>query len=172
MAVLMVLVGIALGSIHLSFHGNTVEKLRKGVGILLVLGGVFAAWGWYLAPKRHLPWVVGDETAAFTQARATHKGVMVDFSATWCGPCEALEKTFGDADAYELLTENFVPLKFDVSQGTDADQAIRDKYGATTLPAVVFLDTEGRVLARVRTEVDPEELIKLVTPAVAALRQK
>jgi thiol:disulfide interchange protein DsbD len=172
MSVGLIVVGLALGAIHLSFHGTALEKLRKAVAILLVLGGIFSAWGWYLAPKRHLPWVRGDETAAFTAARAAHKGVMVDFSATWCGPCEELEKTFGDDEAWTVLTENFVPLKFDVSDGTDADMAIRNKYGAATLPAVVFLDTDGNVLARIRTEVGPSELVEIMAPAIAKLHQK
>jgi len=71
-----------------------------------------------------------------------------------------------------VLTDNFVPLKFDVSDGTDADMAMRNKYGAATLPAVVFLDTDGNVLARVRTEVGPSELVEIMAPAIAKLRQK
>ena len=46
-----------------------------------VLVGVFGLWGWFLAPKQHLPWIRGDERAAFAQAAAQHKGVMVDFGA-------------------------------------------------------------------------------------------
>jgi thioredoxin:protein disulfide reductase len=166
-AITMVVVGLGLGAIHLSFHGNTVEKARKAAGILLVLAGAFAIWAWTLAPKHHLDWVRGDETAAFAKARAEGKGVMVDFAATWCAPCEALEKSFGDDAAYTTITKHFIPLKFDVSEGTDADMALRKKYGAATLPAVVFLDTQGNVLARINQEVSAAEIVDLLSPVVA-----
>src|SRR3954470_19386047 len=113
-SIAVIAAGLLLGAIHLSFHAPPGEKLRKGLGIALVIAGAFAAWSYTLTPRHKLPYLT-DEAAAFAQARAEGKGVMIDFSATWCVPCSELELTFGDADIYEQITKNFVPLKFDVS---------------------------------------------------------
>ena len=158
-------VGLLSGAIHKSFHGTKLDKARKGIGIALVLVGAFGAWGWKMTPKHRLPWV-HDEAAAFAQARAEHKGVMVDFSAAWCGPCEEMELTFGDDDVYGQITEHFVPLKFDVTDGTDADMANRQRYGADTLPSVLLMGTDGSVLARVSKMTEPDDMLNILSPAV------
>jgi len=170
-AVFLAIAGIALGGITRSFHGPWAEKFRKGVGVVLIVVGAFSAWTWKLTPDRHLPWVFEDEPAAYAKARAESKGVMVDFSATWCVPCEELEVTFGDDDVYREITMNFVPLKLDV---TDLDSAAnaekRSRYDARTLPAVIFMDTKGNVLGRVDKEIGPEKMLPLVKSAVGKLR--
>jgi thioredoxin:protein disulfide reductase len=160
--------GLAIGAIHLSFHGGPTEKLRKGFGILFVLAGVFGAWSWKLTPKHHLDWIRGDEKRAFETALAQHKAVMVDFSATWCGPCEELETTFGDDDVYDAITSNFIPLKFDVSDGTPHDLELKAHYDAGTLPAVVFITTDGVVVGRLRHMVEPDEMMTMLGPAISA----
>jgi thiol:disulfide interchange protein DsbD len=159
-------VGLLSGAIHKSFHGTWLDKARKGIGIALVLAGAFGAWGWKMTPKHRLAWL-HDEKAAFAQARAEHKGVMVDFSATWCNPCEEMELTFGDDDVYAQITQHFVPLKFDVTESTDVDMANRQRYGADTLPSVVLMGTDGSVLARVQKLTEPDDMLGILSPAVA-----
>jgi thiol:disulfide interchange protein DsbD len=166
----MIVAGIALGAIHLSFHAPRGEQLRKGLGIALVLAGAFATWSYVLTPKYKLPYIVDDEAAAFAKARAEHKGVMVDFSATWCVPCGELELTFGDSDVYKRITENFVPLKFDVSEDNATSAERRARYKAGTLPAVVFLTTEGRPVGRVNKMIEPDDMIRRLDPAITRLR--
>ncbi|HEY1817007.1 MAG TPA: cytochrome c biogenesis protein CcdA [Kofleriaceae bacterium] len=160
------IVGIAIGAITLSFHGGWNERIRKGTGVALVVAGALGVWLWKLAPKQLLPYE-HDEVAAFDHARAQHKGVMVDFSAEWCTPCREMEHTFGDSEVYALITDNFVPLKFDVTAGTDADLAHRAKYGAETLPSVLFIDTDGNVLQRVKKMTEVDEMRELVTRATS-----
>ncbi len=169
-SIAIAVVGLGFGAIHLSFHGGAFEKMRKGTGIALVLIGVFGIWSWNLAPKHHLAWTFGDEKAAFEQARAQHKGVMVDFSASWCTPCEELERTFGDTDVFEQINASFVPLKFDVTDGSDLDLERKARYGAQTLPAVVFIAPSGTVVGRVDQFIEPPEMLERLTKAVAALK--
>jgi thiol:disulfide interchange protein DsbD len=169
-AIALIAAGLLLGAIHLSFHGGAIEKVRKGLGIALVLVGAFAAWSYKLTPKQHLPYVVDDESSAFDRARLQGKGVMVDFSATWCVPCGELELTFGDDDVYELITSHFVPLKFDVSNDDATSAQRRTRYKAGTLPAVVFLSADGHTVGRVDHMMEPDELLGVLRPAVTKLR--
>ncbi len=166
----VVVAGLALGAIHKSFHGTRAEKVRKLLGILLVLAGVFGIWSYSLAPKHSIAWVHDDEKGAYDRARVENKGVMIDFGASWCIPCGKIEHTFGDTEVYTAVTENFVPLKFDVSEDTAANTERKTRYEAGTLPTVVFLAPDGTVLGRIDHEVEPEEALAIIRPAVAGLR--
>ncbi len=173
----LVVAGLALGAVHRGFRdgGGTSRLLapaRKGLAVLLVVGGAYGLIAWVLAPKRHLPWQ-HDEGASFALARDEGKGVMVDFSATWCTPCVELERTFGEDAVYPTLSDHFVPLKFDVSGDTDADIQRKNTYGVTSLPAVVFVSTDGSVLGRVNQDtpdyLSPGGFMKVAGPAARAV---
>ncbi len=160
-------VGLALGAVHKSFHGSGRERWRKASGAALVIVGAFAAYTWTLTPKQHLGWIVDDEEAAFAKAAAEDKGVMVDFGASWCRPCEDMELVFDDDDVRAAITESFVPLRFDVSDGNDTDLERKSRYGADTLPAVIFMSKEHVLLARVSEEMKADQMLDVVRPAAA-----
>jgi thiol:disulfide interchange protein DsbD len=166
----LVVLGLAMGALHLSFSGTAAtEKGRKLLGIVFVIVGLFGVYAWTLAPKKHLPFE-RDEKVAFDKARVENKGVMIDFAASWCAPCEKLELVFGDSDVYEAITTDFVPLQFDVSDFTDENNALKERYGAQTLPAVIFMDTQGNVVARLKDLVEVEEMLEVLAPAKRKVR--
>ncbi|HEY3807971.1 MAG TPA: cytochrome c biogenesis protein CcdA [Kofleriaceae bacterium] len=157
-------VGVALGAVTLSFHGTRGEKTRKAVGVAFVVVGALGVWQWKVTPKHPLTYL-SDENTAFDRARTEHKGVMVDFGAAWCGACRELDETFGDVDVNVAISDNFIPLHFDVTAQTESNDALKKRYGAMTLPAVVFMDTEGNVLARVKKPTPPDDMVALVKRA-------
>ena len=169
-SLVIVAVGLGLGAVHKSFHGPGREKLRKAGGIAFVIVGAFAAYTWKLTPRQHLGWIVDNEDAAFAKAAAEHKGVMIDFGASWCRPCEDMELIFDDDDVRAAITDSFVPLRFDVSDGNDADLERKSRYGADTLPAVIFMSKERVLLARVSEEVKVDQMLNVVRPAAARIK--
>ena len=79
---------------------------------------------------------------------ASGRHVVVVFGADWCVPCKEVERIMNDKSVLSLLSENFVPLHFDLTDLTDDDDALQAKYHASTLPAVIFVDAAGRELGR------------------------
>jgi thioredoxin:protein disulfide reductase len=163
-------VGLLVGAVTASYHGTAAEKARKTLGVALLVGGAMSAWMWTTVPDRHIPWHF-DEPAAFAKAKAEGKGVMIDFAADWCNPCKALEVTFGKQPVYDEIMADFVPLRFDVSKGTDKDDAIQEKYNAPTLPAVIFLDANSVELGRLKDDVPAAKVLEVLRPAATRVRQ-
>jgi len=143
--------------------------VRKALSVALCVVGLGGVINWVVYVDRHLPWQ-RDEAIAFQMARDENKGVMVDFWATWCTGCRELEKlTFAKSPIYETITENFVPLQFDMTMQTDADAALLKKYAAGT-PTVIFFTADGREIGRVLEYQSPSKFMKTLAPAVEAVR--
>ncbi len=68
-------------------------------------------------------------------------GVVIDFYATWCGPCKVI------APMYEKLAQTYSELtclKVDV----DESQELVDKYDISCMPTFIFLK-DGQVVKKV-----------------------
>jgi thioredoxin 1 len=80
------------------------------------------------------------EAHEFDQVVNPDKVTLVDFSATWCGPCRRLEPILGEL-AGEMPEVDF--LKLDVDRG----QEIAMRYGVQAVPTMLVLRA-GRVIDR------------------------
>jgi thioredoxin:protein disulfide reductase len=148
-AVAVVVGGIVVGAIHLTFHDAGVLRARTGVGVALAALGLFAATDWVLLPPR-LSWHKA-EAVALAEAEQSARPMLIDFMAEWCLPCKELElKVFADPRVSEEM-RSFVLLKIDLTRELDdpALAAVKAKYGAETLPAVRLVSPKGSVLASV-----------------------
>jgi thiol:disulfide interchange protein DsbD len=159
----MLALGVLLGAIHLRFErGKPLHALRKSVGILLMTAGAFGLVNFALTPSAKLPWV-HDEAAAIARARKQGKPMLVDFWATYCAPCKVMEATIFVDPAVRRELDRFVLFKADVSEDTDRDQKLREKYRAPSeLPLLVFLDSEGKEQARAGKVATVAEMMRLL----------
>jgi thiol:disulfide interchange protein DsbD len=147
----MVTAGLALGAIHATFYGRAAEKLRKGLGVGLVVLGLLGSVNYLLTPKGEiqLAWL-SDETAALADARAAGRPLLVDFSADWCTPCKELDvQVFAKRDVAEVMTR-FTLLRVDMSNANDVPALgeISRRYDAETLPAVRVVSPDGKLVAK------------------------
>jgi len=154
--------GILAGGIHLAFRGGgALRMIRKVGGIALCTVGLFGLVNWALTPERKVEWVASEPKALET-AKAQGRPVMIDFWATWCVPCKELEvKTFAEPRVAEELSR-FVAAKVDVTEDNEANEALRAKYGADTLPAVILMDSKGKVVHKVQEFMGPDRFLQLL----------
>jgi thiol:disulfide interchange protein len=85
-----------------------------------------------------------DWNAAFKEAKARQKPVMVDFYADWCGACHYLDESIYSAPAVIEQSRNFVCVKVNTDQQPD----IARQYVGQGLPTIAFLDAQGNILTR------------------------
>lgn len=86
-------------------------------------------------------WMTSFEDAK-KMSIATNKLILIDFWATWCGPCKRMDSdTWNKPEVKELLNA-YVPLKIDI----DVFKRISNKYSANRIPYVLIVDANGEIV--------------------------
>ena len=81
-----------------------------------------------------------------TEAKKTGKPMMIDFYTDWCGWCDELDKkVYTDSDVIKLA-EDFISVKIDAN----ADQETKEKYRVNAYPTVIFTDSQGKEISKIR----------------------
>ncbi len=101
---------------------------------------------------------------ALKKARASHKPVIVDFWAQWCGWCHRLDKTTYVDPAVVKLAEGFVAVKVN-TEGDPRETAVAIRYDVSNLPTIMVISPEGRPIARVNGFVGPGQFPRLLEGA-------
>ena len=100
---------------------------------------------------------------ALAKARQENKPIVVDFTASWCAPCQRmLRETFPDAKVAPLL-DRCVFVKVDA----DEYSKLAKRYGAVALPDVRLLSPTGEEIRRLRDFQGPDAFAQALDELLA-----
>lgn len=157
-------VGVLLGALQASFSGPGPERLLKGLGVALLVGGIVYAAGAAGAREREraasFAWLHSEEEA-IALARASGRPVIIDFWADWCAACKELDATAWSDERVRAEASRFVAVKVDGTDGSDAFVKVTEKYGIVGMPTVIFIDGKGReVPERITGAIEADEMLE------------
>jgi thioredoxin 1 len=91
-----------------------------------------------------------DVDAALKQAASSHKRVLVDFGANWCGDCRVLDENLHKPENVSVLAAHYVLVHVNVGeQGIDRNVDLAKRYGIPLdkgVPALAVLESDGRLV--------------------------
>ena len=91
-----------------------------------------------------------------SDVKVTGLPVLMDFSATWCPPCQQFKPIFEEAkDRYSGQIE-FKTID------VDAEKELAQQFNITSIPAIVFIDAEGNEINRIIGFTDKDSFDKAI----------
>lgn len=82
--------------------------------------------------------IIGNNDNFENEVLKSDKKVLVDFNATWCGPCRML------GPVLEELAEERNDVKF-VSIDVDENEELGREYGVLSIPCIVLIENGKEV---------------------------
>ena len=176
MGVLIMLLGAAYGQLADRLKGGMwILWVKRALGIILLFPAVFymgSLFGWppqgSLLPKDELriEWLGGEQDALRFAARES-RPVMIEFTASWCPPCRALDRRFFSREDIVQLSFRLVPLRVDATVETGEVARLIDRYRVAGWPSIVFLDPQGRPYRDLRvSDHDPGAIERSMREAI------
>ena len=102
----------------------------------------------------------GSWSEALKKAQQEKRPIFLDVYATWCGPCKLLKaRTFPNNEVGEFYNANFINVAVDGEKGEGIELA--RKYKVRGYPTLLFIDSEGNVIAQTAGYRNPKQFIQI-----------
>ena len=132
-------------------------RLRYAIAGLLLFLGLSSAANAQAQPER-LDWQPWSD-AAFAQARAENKFVLLDLEAVWCHWCHVMDDiTYQDPIVIRLLKEKYILVKVDQDSRPDISNRYQD-YG---WPATVVFAADGSEIVKRQGYIPPRPMSSML----------
>ncbi|MCX6119428.1 MAG: thioredoxin family protein [Proteobacteria bacterium] len=96
-----------------------------------------------------LKWLT-SESEAFEASKKEGKPILVDAWAEWCEACKKMDgTTFADPAIIKKLEESWILYKMDLTEPTDPNAALQEKYELPGLPTITLLPPGGDLASKV-----------------------
>ncbi len=121
---------------HAAWPEPPVEEASSGSAVSQTAGLQDTGSVW----QENLPQALG-------RAAQDNKPVLLQFTASWCGPCRVMNSTvWPDEQVQAALAKHAVPVKIDIDEVANAD--VVQRYGVRSIPTILLVDANGDELAR------------------------
>ncbi|MGB7786887.1 MAG: thioredoxin family protein [Salinimicrobium sp.] len=88
----------------------------------------------------------------------TNKLMLVDFWASWCGPCRKMDQESWSDPEVQKLMSNYIPVQVDI----DNDRISATRYAVKAIPFVFIMDGNGEVVFKSMSYMPREEVLELL----------
>ncbi len=111
-----------------------------------MLKGTFYKYSGIEAPASGIAWRSNFE-AAMAEARETNTPLLVDFSASWCPPCQVMKhEVWPDLRVREAIEGRYIPVIMDVD--APANQPVAQRFEIQAVPTILVVSPSGEVARR------------------------
>lgn len=152
-----------MGGFVLQLPRSRERIVRRFLVVFSWLAAMVCASADAVSVKPRFNWLRSD-VAAFEQARAEHRLVLLYLEAVWCHWCHVMdEKTYGDAEVTDEIARHYVPLRIDQDARPDLSTRYRD-YG---WPATILFAADGTELVKRQGYIPAEDFLATLKSTAA-----
>lgn len=116
------------------------------------------------AMGKEIAWHTTDLPAVKQKAAAEKKPIAIDFFATWCGPCKAMDRTTYLDPEVAKMASKMLMLRLD-AESTEGAPIAKD-FGVGSYPTLVFLAADGSEIDRFTGYKTAKEFVPYLSAAI------